>query len=1187
VYCDYAILVECWPNEHGVDVLISVESNTVDALHIGQRVAATFEHMLRQIQAKENMAKFLSKLDMLSSMDIWELQKWNPPTLGPKEMLVHDLIAFGQNADRTAIFAWDGMITYGQLDTLSSQLAKQLVENYGVGPEVIVPLCFEKSMWTSVAIIGVMKAGGASVLLDSLSQPTERLRRIVSEVDPLVIISSKANVAVSKKLHTCDVMVAETFLQGTTLNVDAKASTSKPSRAEKPLPTISPSNAVYVVFTSGTTGVPKGVVVEHRNVASAIVHGRSKLLFTQTDRVFDFASYTFDTAWSNLFNTLSVGACLCVPSEADRKSNLTQTIVSMRATYLEITLSVAKLLIPSELPTLRVLNLGGERLHAEEFRHWLPHVRLLNTYGPAECTVTATCAEIRSWSAEGAGIGRPIAGTSWVVDEFSRLCPIGAVGELWIEGPLVSRGYLNDSKGTAAVFVDGPPWLSQGYHGSEKRHSHRRAYRTGDFVRYSADGSLDFVGRRDGQVKIRGQRVELIEIENFVSSAVRTIVTSQLEQGLLQEFVETSVQVAVDAVMPKASERNILVAFICLRRTVAESPEDCIEDLWHVIREVDSLLQRQIPDYMVPSGYVPMLEMPTTTSGKIDSRQLRNIASSLTREQLIVGAKWNRERQVPPSETERILISLWATIFKKDERDFDVDDDFFQAGGDSIDAMRLVGMARKQGLLLTVSNIFQNSRISGLAKVVTTKMDKELETPIAPFSLLRILQDRRTATQEVATMCGVNAEDIEDVFPCTPLQEGLIAMSMRREGDYINRILLELRSDADIERFQRAWDTLVASTPILRTRILRLIGEGLVQAIVRGARGLWETYKDINDYDRDANLYEGAILGVPLSRHALVKQSGGKTIFALNIHHAVYDGISLPKMLEAVERVYFGHAYLANSPFNVFVQHVLSLDRVQAEQFWQDQCKGIGSTVQFPPIPCDPYDPLIDRQILTVCSPGRRRGRRGTDFTTTIAIRTALALSIASSTHLNEALFGTVVSGRQAAVPGIMDIVGPTFATVPIRIMFDSQVSMDTLLRQVQEQAVAMIPFEQTGLQYIRHLNNDTKRACGFQILLVVQPPEHDSGEESKLFGKRVTSLADNIDKEPELKHFGSYALIIECQPQARVGSLQLRVSFDSAVVNEVDVEELVRLFQHALRDIYNGEPSKTVAELREELRQS
>ena len=225
-------------------------------------------------------------------------------------------------------------------------------------------------------------------------------------------------------------------------------------------------------------------------------------------------------------------------------------------------------------------------------------------------------------------------------------------------------------------------------------------------------------------------------------------------------------------------------------------------------------------------------------SGKIDSRQLQNIASSLTIEQLIAGAKSNRKSQAPPSETERLLISLWATILKRDERDFGVDDDFFQAGGDSIDAIRLVGMARKQGLLLTVSNIFQNPRISGLAKVATIKTNKGLETPIARFTLLKTQQDRPTAKQEVATMCGVNAEDIEDVFPCTPLQEGLIAMSMRREGDYVNRILLELHPDADIEQFQGAWEIFVAPPPILRIRIVQLIDVGPVQTVVRRSKRL-------------------------------------------------------------------------------------------------------------------------------------------------------------------------------------------------------------------------------------------------------------------------------------------------------------------------------------------------------------
>jgi non-ribosomal peptide synthetase component F len=248
---------------------------------------------------------------------------------------------------------------------------------------MVVPLCFEKSMWTPVAVLGVMKAGGVSVLID-VTQPEERLSNIIWQLDAKFFVLSVHQQSLATRLYSDCKMVT----------VGKELELIKLSPNEDPLPSISPDNRLYVVFTSGTTGIPKGVVITHRNFCSAIWHQRA-LGFTASSRVYDFASYAFDVSWSNVLHTLTAGGCLCILSDEDRRQNLTRSIQALKANYVDLTPTVARLLSPSDIPLIETLNLGGEALTTGAFNHWPKDVRIINAYRPAECTVVSTLAEAR------------------------------------------------------------------------------------------------------------------------------------------------------------------------------------------------------------------------------------------------------------------------------------------------------------------------------------------------------------------------------------------------------------------------------------------------------------------------------------------------------------------------------------------------------------------------------------------------------------------------------------------------------------------------------------------------------------------------------------------------------------------------------------------------------------------------
>ncbi|KAF5854744.1 hypothetical protein ETB97_012310, partial [Aspergillus alliaceus] len=602
----YGMMIECWIKPRGVGLHISVDEQVIKRKQV-RRMVGQLDHVLQQLCASGTDKLQVMDIGTAGEEDIDDIWTWNATLPATVNACVHDLIAerTQQQPDAPAICAWDGKMTYHELDELSTRLAHHLA-GLGVGRDTIVPLCFEKSIWMPVSMLGVMKAGGASVALDP-SQPIERLRSIVGQITCTIILSSVANRALADKLGVKNLM----FVDGAILR--------QLQIPGKCLSAVDPSSWLYVVFTSGTTGKPKGAIITHSNFSSAIKHQQHILCLDSTSRVFDFASYAFDTAWSNILHSFTAGACLCIPSETARRNDIAGSMEEMAITYVDLTPSTARLIDPATVPNLQTLILGGEPMTTEDIATWANKVDLKNLYGPAECSVTATAADVDQRSGEAASLGCGIGLNTWVTEvyEHGRLAPIGAIGELWLEGPLVGQGYLADPVKTTASFVEDPPWLLRGGPGYPGRRG--RLYRTGDLVRYNEDGTLVFVGRKDAQVKIRGQRVELGEVEHYV----RRNIAEGFEQSVVAEVI-----------IPQANNNPALAVFVAIGEAMNKEPHGVKTTLRDITQGLEERLAEQLPGYMVPIAYIPIDKIPMTVTGKTDRRQLREIGEALTLEQL-------------------------------------------------------------------------------------------------------------------------------------------------------------------------------------------------------------------------------------------------------------------------------------------------------------------------------------------------------------------------------------------------------------------------------------------------------------------------------------------------------------------------------------------------------------------------
>lgn len=687
--CKPSLIIEVRVEAQSTQIQTTFDPAVVDTTQVS-RLLHQLEHVLHQLVDFELRDTLLRTLTIASSGDLNKIWSWNATLPSSISGCVHNMIIERANHSPKSVVidAWDGSMTYGQLDFLSSKLASQLIYR-GLGSGSIVPLCFEKSMWMPVAALAVMKAGAASVLIE-MSYPEQRIRAIIDQVftdsTQKVILSSAHHHSFCERFGSNHVLaVSEELLDQGVISI-----------AYEP-PLVHPSDVLYIVFTSGTSGNPKGVIITHQNFYSAIAYQRDQLGFDINSRVFDFASNAFDVAWLNLIKTLSSGGCLCIPSAAERVDDLGGSLEKYKATIVDLTPSVARTVQPAILSRLTTLILGGEAISPSDFNLVGGDTQVKVAYGPAECTPTSAILDITP-STEGE-IGLAAGVCTWVVDleNPDALAPVGAPGELWIEGPLVGQGYLNNVERSAQAFVHDPAWLQRG--SPDGQHSFRsgRLYRTGDLVRYKGDSSLVFLGRRDSQIKIRGQRVELGDIESHVRRAI----------GTMSDEYAANMQVAVEYLHFDGSLDKSLVAFVSLEKD-SPSSDDFNSAVQRVAAQATEQLAGELPIYMLPSAYIPIQTMPISTTGKIDRRQLQQIGTTFSICDVGKFSGKATKKRAPETETEILMQGLWAKVLQIDRDQITADDNFFQWGGDSIGAMRLVALARYEDLTFSVRDVFQH-----------------------------------------------------------------------------------------------------------------------------------------------------------------------------------------------------------------------------------------------------------------------------------------------------------------------------------------------------------------------------------------------------------------------------------------------------------------------------------------------
>lgn len=1153
----YALMMVCTVGPNHLHVEFSFDSRIIEHEKI-RRMAQHFGRVLGQLCSWQDLNEFpVSQVSMMTDSDLDQCWKWNSKALRTNTRCVHEIIAetARNQPDSVAVSAWDGEVTYEQLDQLSGIIACHLID-IGVERNTIIPLCFEKSMWMPIAFLSVVKAGAAGLLLDS-ALPTSRLETILSRIHPLLILTSVENAELSSRL------AMKTVILGPHTNVVRGWKDKTISPVQQRLPVVEPGDLLYVIFTSGSTGTPKGCMIQHQNFSSAIVHQQSILGLNRSSRVYDFSSYAFDASYWSAFHVLAAGGTLCIPSDEERSSSLAESIRGHLTTDIFLTPATARSLDPSKLPTLRNVYIGGEEVLKADVVPWLSCAQ--NTfivYGPTECSAISLYQRLPSLellpSKLSIGNGKGV--STWIVDpQYGKeLSPIGAIGELYLEGPLVGQGYLGDEGLTALSFLTDPPWLLEGAPDGSVPGRRGRVYKTGDLVKYNpSDGTIIFIGRSDSQIKLRGQRIELSEVEHHVRCCVKA-------------GVEDSFAAVAEIVIPQVTGKPTLVVFVQLKQEESRSGFD------QLMNQLNVELPERLPSFMVPTAYIAVEQIPMSAGRKVDRRQLRKIGADLKIEQLTTQGGSSKGRS-PTTESEIRLQQLWEIILDIPKDRIYADSSILRLGGDSIAAMRLVSLARKQGISLTVQHVLSAPRLCEMAKAIDNLDTNEKVTAevIEPFSLMQRPKDRDISVRQTADQCGVDVSKIEDIFPCTGVQKELLSMTAKRPGDCIATFNLKLRENVDINRLQQAWEQVSRlKAPILRCRIVDLPKEdGLVQVQVDEAIE-WDTCHNVEEHFQK-NSRRSMNLAQPLTRLTMIDSAGddgdGRRSCLLTQHHAMYDGYSLKLLFQEVSKAYLHPLNSINSntittaaSFQAFMKHVTTIDKDKANDFWRCQFSGI-EAIPFPHLPHHGYQPKANSALRrTIDHLPLMLGDR--DVTASTIIRAAWSILAAQHTGSDDVVFGALVTGRQAPIEGIERMIAPLIAALPIRITLEPGERIDSFLKRVHQQSVDMIPYEQTEFLDIRRINADTERATRFNTLLVVQPPvavqDGFHTDESESPFESCMELKSSISG---LGNFNPHALLVMCQ-LSHTNSLGLELSFDSNVVDPAQIERLAAQFEHVLR---------------------
>ncbi|WP_262947602.1 non-ribosomal peptide synthase/polyketide synthase [Xenorhabdus indica] len=974
------------------------------------------------VEALENTpTKPVRALDILPQAEkTLLLGIWNAAeTTYPEILCIHQL--FEQQVAKTpqvmALEYQGQTLNYAELNAWANRLAYQLIES-GVEPEQRVAICVARSPVMVVSFLAVLKAGGAYVPLDT-TYPAERLAYILSDSAPSVILADRAGQSILG-----DKVLAELTVLDPTVPPDQPDSNPQVS-------VLTPQHLAYVIYTSGSTGQPKGVMVEHQAIYQRTLGVNELYGVTAQDRVLQFAAFAFDIAVEECFSALCHGATLVIRDDSWLTSML-EFITLVREK--RITVLFLPTLFWSELAgrdkglplpdVLRLMIIGSEAVQKKALQDWFSQAghrpRLLNAYGPTENTVTATCQEIFSPDDDRA-IGRPLSNTRiYLLDSHGQPVPLGGVGEIYIGGVGVARGYLNQLILSEERFIPDP----------FSPVPEARMYRTGDMACYRPDGNLEFLGRNDQQVKIRGFRIEPGEIE-----------TRLLEYPAVQEAV---------VLARDDGQGKRLVAYIVAETGIAEADKTLVNNL-------RTHLSAVLPDYMVPAAFVCLDSFPQTPNGKLDRRALPAPDGDAFVRQIYAA---------PQGEMEIALAAIWREVLGIEQ--ISRHDNFIALGGHSLLVMQVMNRIAALGIELPLSELFSSPSLAALAEKLYTRFEQQNTLPpILPLSRegglpLSFVQERLWFLTQFK---GVSERyhmplvwHLRGQLDIAAWQQALNVLFVRHEA--LRSVFVSVDGQPQVH--------LLAAD-----RGLPLVHHDLREC--PDAETALERLR-IEEVSAPFDLSQG-----PLVRTMLIRLADDDYQFLLTQHHIISDGWSVKEVLIAELNTLYT-AFLAGQPdplpalaiqypdYAAWQRQWFSAERMQAQaDYWRTALADAPALLNLPTDRPRPSEQSFVGQVLPInldveLIAALKRLSAQHNVTLFMTLLSAWTVVLSRLSGQEDIIVGTPSSGRSRQE--VEPLIGFFVNILALRTRVSDDLTVAELLAQVRQTTLAAqahqdLPFEQ------------------------------------------------------------------------------------------------------------------------------
>ncbi|KQO32132.1 hypothetical protein ASF10_21385 [Flavobacterium sp. Leaf82] len=783
--------------------------------------------------------------------------------------------------DNVAVIFENTQLTYKAINELTNQLGHHLRSAYKIQSDDLIAIKLDRSEKVLIAILAVLKSGAAYVPIDP-EYPKERIAYIQDDLKARIIID-------------------ESFLEGFTNTKENYPNTNL-------IQINAPESLAYIIYTSGTTGQPKGVMIENKSVVNLVLAQTEEFKFRENESVLLFSNYTFDASVEQIFLTLLNGATLHITSKSiiGDHNTLKNYLQENKITHFHAVPSILEQLDFDDNFSLKRLVSGGDictQTLANKFKN--QKFSFYNEYGPTETTVTS----IELLYSEGKiSIGRPIANTEvYILDQNLQLASIGSIGKLYISGTGLSRGYLNKPGLTAEKFVVNP-FIENS-----------KMYDTGDLARWLPDGTIEFLGRKDFQVKVRGYRIELGEIETHFA---------QFNSGIKN----------VIATAKDVEGNKILIAYYTTDKTEAIEKDS-----------IRKYLLTKLPEYMVPAFFVELEHIPLNSNGKVDYNALPDvIEKDLIRTEFLL----------PRNDTEQKLADIWQEVLVIDK--ISITDNFFIIGGDSIRVLKVVNRINKHwNIMISVSDVYNNYTIEKLSALLNIARSDDYN--FAGDERRNMVLDKFTKLKDEILLSDklFEKENIEDIYPMSPIETGMVYTSLRYPdltGVHHQSLYRREFDNFKIEVFKKALSLLITKHNVLRTEY-NVKDFGSEVRIIRKQIPATISYEDISSFDKkQQTVYLEKYLSIeleipfdlyaaPLWRMAIFKENENCYSFIWQFHHSILDGWSNASFITELNNTYSelnkNPNYIPSPLKSDYKDYIIQNDIVQnditVQEFWRKE----------------------------------------------------------------------------------------------------------------------------------------------------------------------------------------------------------------------------------------------------------